>query len=145
MHSLRKIVLPLESMAGVRAEAREQGYDFIETTVNEWATGVNRFDGAGEFLCGVFDGDALIAMGGLTADPFVQGTGIGRIRRVYVTSSWRNQGVGTLLVNFLVKKARGQFRGVRLRAENSEAARLYERLGFVSIAEPHATHVLWLE
>ena len=145
MHSIRKIVLPLEGMADLRVEAREQGYDFIETTVEEWATGVNRFDGAGEFLCGVFDGDALIAMGGLTVDPFLRQADIGRFRRVYVISAWRNQGIGSSMVNFLVEEARGRFRGVRLRAENGEAARLYERLGFLPIADPNATHVLWLE
>ena len=132
-------------MSVLRAEARAQGYSFIETTVAEWESGVNRFDGPGELFCGVFDGESLIAVGGLTMDPFLRQPDIARIRRVYVLAAWRNQGVGASMVNFLVGEAEKHFRAVRLRAENSDAARLYERLGFQPLAEKDATHVLWLK
>jgi len=31
---------------------------------------------------------------------------------------------------------------VRLRAENADAARLYERIGFVPVSNPDATHII---
>lgn len=42
-------------------------------------------------------------------------------------------------------RARANFAAVRLRAETSGAARLYERLGFVAIENPDATHILTFE
>jgi predicted GNAT family acetyltransferase len=45
-------------------------------------------------------------------------------------------------VTTLVEEARKSFRIVRLRAENANAARLYERIGFAPIASPDATHIL---
>jgi predicted GNAT family acetyltransferase len=42
----------------------------------------------------------------------------------------------------LIGEARKSFRSVRLRAENDAAARLYERIGFIEINNPDATHIL---
>jgi hypothetical protein len=42
----------------------------------------------------------------------------------------------------LIEAAMQSFRCVRLRAENTDAARLYERIGFSPIANPDATHML---
>jgi GNAT superfamily N-acetyltransferase len=67
---------------------------------------------------------------------------MGRIRRVYVRSEWRNRGIGRALVAALVYHARTHFSCVRLRAENALAARLYESMGFVPIESPDASHML---
>jgi GNAT superfamily N-acetyltransferase len=142
MIAINKIELPVPGIDTLLAEARAEGYDFIDTLIDDWTSGANRFDGPGEVLLGCFDGDELVAVGGLNRDPFVEDPGVGRVRRVYVRSAWRNQGVGAALVSALVEHARAGFRVVRLRAENSGAARLYERLGFVAIAADNATHVL---
>jgi hypothetical protein len=48
-------------------------------------------------------------------------------------------------VTALVEEARKSFKCVRLRAENADAARLYERLGFLPIENPDATHILVFE
>ena len=145
MTPIQKIQLPAPGIEQLQTEAREEGYDFIETLIDEWATGVNRFEAPGEILCGYFDQGQLVAVGGLTIDPFVHGSDTGRIRRVYVRSAWRNQGVGRALVSALIEEARKNFRNVRLRAENADAARLYERLGFIPIDDPDATHNLSFE
>jgi predicted GNAT family acetyltransferase len=81
-------------------------------------------------------------VGGLNCDPFAGRPDVGRIRRVYVRPAWRDKGVGRALVIALIEKARTHFRCVRLRAENANAARLYERIGFAPIASPDATHIL---
>lgn len=143
MITVQRLVLPAAVFEPLRAEAREQGYAFLERTAEEWVSGANRFDGPGEMFCGWLDGGELIATGALTADPFAGRPEVGRIRRVYVRADRRNQGMGASVVGFLLGEARKTFRGVRLREENAGAARLYERLGFVTIADPEASHALW--
>jgi GNAT superfamily N-acetyltransferase len=145
MIPVRKIVLPTPGVETLQSEAQVEGYDFIETLVEEWASGTNRFDAPGEALCGCLDQGLLVAVGGLNCDPFAGRPDMGRIRRVYVRSAWRNRGIGRTLVTALVEEARTHFTCVRLRAENAGAARLYESMGFVPIAGPDATHILVFE
>ena len=141
MASITQIVLPTPGIEELRTEARAEGYKFVDTLVNDWDSGLNRFDAPGEVLCGHFDRGVLVAVGGVNIDPFTGDRETGRIRRVYVRAAWRNQGVGRALVMHLVEHARRHFKCVRLRAENPEAARLYERLGFVPTEDPAATHI----
>jgi GNAT superfamily N-acetyltransferase len=145
MISIQKIQLPVAGMQRLRAEAKEEGYDFVETLVEDWESTRNRFDAAGEALMGGLDDELLIAVGGLNCDPFAGRPDMGRIRRVYVRQAWRNQGIGGALVTALVHEARAHFRCVRLRAENTEAARLYERIGFAATPGPDATHTLFFD
>jgi GNAT superfamily N-acetyltransferase len=145
MSPIRKIELPVPGIERLQVEAREEGYDFIETLVEEWASAENRFDAPGEVLCGHLEDSLLVAVGGLNRDPFAGRPDMGRIRRVYVRPAWRNQGIGRALVTALVDQARTHFRCVRLRAENADAARLYERMGFSPIQSPEATHILFFD
>ena len=69
---------------------------------------------------------------------------IGRIRRVYVMPGWRDQGVGRSLVTVLIEHARQNFRCLGLRADNPNAARLYESIGFLPCSNANATHTLTL-
>jgi GNAT superfamily N-acetyltransferase len=143
MISIQKIQLPVRGMEQLRSEAQEEGYDFVDTLVEDWASATNRFDGAGETLMGGLDEGLLVAVGGLNCDPFAGRPDMGRIRRVYVRQAWRNQGAGRALMTALIQEARAYFRCVRLRAENAGAARLYERMGFVATPGPDATHTLF--
>jgi len=145
MIAIRKIELPIPGIERLQQEAGDEGYDFIETLVEEWESATNRFDGPGEILCGYVDQGLLLAVGGLTRDPFAGRPDMGRIRRVYVRSAWRNRGIGRTLVAALVDHARTHFSCVRLRAENALAARLYESMGFVPIESPDASHLLSLD
>jgi GNAT superfamily N-acetyltransferase len=144
MISILKIQLPVPGIESLQAEARQEGYQFIDTLVEEWASAKNRFDGPGETLCGCLDQDLLVGVGALSCDPFAGRPDMGRIRKVYLRPAWRNQGVGRTLVSALVDQARRHFRCVRLRVENDRAARLYESLGFVPISNPDASHILYL-
>jgi GNAT superfamily N-acetyltransferase len=145
MIPIRKIVLPAPGVEFLRSEAEDEGYDFVETLVEEWASGANRFDAPGEALCGHLDQGLLVAVGGLNCDPFAGRPEMGRIRRVYVRPAWRNRGIGRALVTALVDEARTHFTCVRLRAENAGAARLYQSMGFVPIESPDASHLLVFE
>ena len=142
MVSIARISLPVKGIEEMRTEAAEQGYDFLDTLVEEWASGENRFEKRGEVLLGCFKAGLLVGVGGLTIDPYAGSPMVGRIRRVYVRAAWRNHGVGGLLVQTLAARARENFMLVRLRAENLDAARLYERLGFSAIDDENATHVM---
>jgi GNAT superfamily N-acetyltransferase len=142
---IQKIELPVPGIERLVAEAREEGYDFIETLVDEWASVENRFDAPGETLCGHLEDGLLVAVGGLNLDPFAGTPDIGRVRRVYVRPAWRNKGIGRALVTALVVQAQTHFRCVRLRAENAGAARLYESMGFSTIQSPEATHILFFD
>lgn len=127
----------MESLCG---DAQGESYAFIETLLRDWEEGANRFDGPGEVLMGHFDRGVIVAVGGVNRDPFADSE-TGRIRRVYVRPGWRDRGIGGALVSTLLNHARRHFQRVRLRAENDGAARLYERLGFVRIEHPDATHI----
>ena len=143
MISIQKIELPVPGLERLLSESRDEGYDFIETLVDEWASASNRFDAPGEALCGHLDQGLLVAVGGLNCDPFAGRSDMGRIRRVYVRSAWGNQGIGRALMTALIDHARTHFLCVRLRAENAAAARLYESMGFAPIVSPDATHILY--
>jgi GNAT superfamily N-acetyltransferase len=145
MRAIEKIDLGFVDAAALRAEARREGFDFIERLVTDWESGANRFDGPGEVLAGCVGGGQLIAVGGLNRDPYLGDPRVGRLRRVYVREAWRNQKLGTTLVLWLLEAARGCFTAVRLRAENPGAARLYERLGFTPMDDRNATHLLEFE
>jgi GNAT superfamily N-acetyltransferase len=145
MITISSIRLPLAGLDQLLSEAQSEGYDFVQTLVDDWATGVNRWDGPGETLFGHLDQGLVVAVGGLNCDPFAGDPGVGRIRRVFVRREWRNKGIGRTLVAALVDHARSRFHAVRLRAENAEAARLYERMGFMPIPDPDATHILELK
>ena len=145
MRLVRKIQLPLKGFDELVQEASAEGYAFLASAQSEWATGVNRFSKPGEAFYGVFVEEQLVAVGGLSLDPYLNMPGIGRVRRIYVRSAWRRQGIGALLVAAILADARQSFRTVRLRADNAGAARLYETFGFVPLADQHATHILHFE
>jgi GNAT superfamily N-acetyltransferase len=143
MIEIQKIALPVPGMERLQWEAQAEGYDFVQTLTDEWASAQNRFDAPGETLCGHLADGLVVAVGGLNCDPFAGRADMGRIRRVYVRPAWRDKGIGRALVTTLIEQARKHFRCVRLRAENADAARLYERIGFIPIDHPDATHILY--
>ena len=144
MITIERLDLPAPGLEELRAEAIAERYQFIETLVAEWESGVQRFSGRGELLRGCFEDGRLIATGGLTVDPFAGDARTARIRKVYVRGAWRGRGLGRRLVAALIEDARGSFSVVRLRAENEGAARLYERMGFEPIEDEHASHSMRL-
>src|ERR1700721_344949 len=106
---IQKIELPVPGMERLLAEAREEGYDFVETLVEDWASAENRFDAPGEVLCGHLENGLLVAVGGLNCDPFAGRPDMGRLRRVYVRPAWRNKGIGRALMTALIDKPGAHF------------------------------------
>lgn len=131
--------LPPEILV-LEAEAVTEGFRFLTRLVADWKNGSNRFDQPGECLFGAFRNGQLIAIGGISNDPYV-GPDIGRLRRVYVARASRGQNVGQALVQQLLEYAARRFQVVRLSTDTPEGAAFYLRCGFQQIQEDFATHV----
>jgi len=117
-----------------------EGFRFVARLAAEWAGGV-RYDGPGELLLGGYDGPRLVAVGGLTTDPYSANPAIGRLRRIYVLPEVRRRGVGRALVRALEAEAARWYRELVLRTDTDAAARFYEALGYASCADGgSATH-----
>ncbi len=110
--------------------SKAEGYGFIETLWIEYESGVQRFDAPGAVLLSVYDGERLIAVGGVCPDPYLNQADIGRIRHVYVLPDSRRTGVGRLLMHALIDHTRSHFTRLTLRTLTDDAAVFYVALGF---------------
>jgi ribosomal protein S18 acetylase RimI-like enzyme len=144
--SIRRVRdLAPDDLADLAAESERSGFRFVRRLLDEWVAGVNRFDRPGEALFVAFVGGRVVGVCGLNLDPYDAGPRVGRVRRLYVLSTHRRAGVGRRLVMEVIAAARGAFDRLRLRTDNPEATRFYERLGFRPCAGVgDCTHVLEL-
>ncbi|MBZ9936723.1 GNAT family N-acetyltransferase [Mesorhizobium sp. BR1-1-16] len=105
-------------------------------TENEWAADfrpaweARPFIDAGEALFLARDGQQLLAMAAISADPFIADGETGRLRFIYVQTSARRRGLADRLVAACLARAAGTWQRLRLHTDNPAAARLYERYGF---------------
>jgi len=118
---------PDQAMNEIVEEAAQNGFQFIGRLKADWRSGANRFSGDGEAFFGVYDGDQLVAVGGLNR----QTADCGRVRRVYVLKARRRGGIGAQLIRHLLEFAAQHYQSVRLRTDTEAAARFYSALGFV--------------
>lgn len=134
MIDLRRIHdLTSDALAPLLAASLDEGFRFVGRLAAEWASGTARYDGPDEILLGGYDGPRLVAVGGLTPDPYDAETGLGRLRRVYVLPGWRRHGVGRNLVKALEAAAAGRYDALVLRTDTAAAARFYEALGYTRL------------
>lgn len=137
--SIRKLEELPEQLHDLETQAVAEGFRFLTRLITEWGNCTNRFDQPGECLLGVFRHGQLIAVGGLSRDPYA-GTSVGRLRRVYVTRDMRGHHVGKALVVQLLEYGAVQFQTVRLSTDTPEGAQFYLRCGFHQVKDEHATH-----
>ncbi|HEX6386761.1 MAG TPA: GNAT family N-acetyltransferase [Anaerolineae bacterium] len=138
--------LSLPDLQPLLQEGRQQGFEFLDRLVEEYLDSSNQFTQPGEALFGVYNGQHMIAIGGLNRDPYLQAGDTGRVRRVYVLSSWRGQGVGKRLVQRIIDEARRHYRLLTLRTLTEPASKFYCAIGFQTKPEiPGATHHLVLK
>lgn len=128
-------------------ESEAEGYRFLRRLVDQYEDGSNTFNKAGEVLYGVWDHhNHLVALGGLNRDPYSTKEGIGRLRRFYISASARRQGIGTKLLQQLLKDAHGHFHELVVRTDSSAADAFYRANGFSGdLGLPDATHGIVLE
>ncbi|WP_339543251.1 GNAT family N-acetyltransferase [Pseudomonas sp. JAI120] len=141
--SIRRLDELPDEIHTLEAQAIAEGFRFLTRLITEWEAGANRFEQPGEYLLGVFCQKQLIAVGGVSRDPYA-GSTVGRLRRVYVTPEMRGRNVGKALVQALLDCAAVKFQDVRLSTDTPEAAAFYLRCGFHQISDDTATHALSL-
>jgi GNAT superfamily N-acetyltransferase len=134
-----------DRFAELLAESEQAGFRFVRRLVEEWQSGSNRFARPGEALFAAVSDGRVVGICGLNVDPYASCPSVGRVRRLYVLSAFRRQGVGRRLVQEVIAACSGCFRSLRLRTETAEASRLYSALGFQEcVSVPDCTHVMEL-
>lgn len=129
-------------MSGLLQESESEGFGFIRRLVDDYASGVNRFDDPAEALYGAYCA-GLVGICGLNRDPYLSNPNVGRVRHLYVLHGYRRMGVGASLIEALIADARSHVRLLVLRTTNPEADRFYRAVGFSAGAcFEQATHYL---
>jgi GNAT superfamily N-acetyltransferase len=126
----------------LRAEARAEGYRFVDRLATDWMSGTIRFDRGEEALLVARINGVLAGIGGLTIEPVVPDTL--RMRRFYVRLAYRRSGIGRKLATALLERARSYRRLVTVNAAPASAA-FWESLGFVPDSRDGHTHVRHLD
>lgn len=140
----RVVVLP-DELNAMAAQAQLEGFGFLGRLVSEFDSGFNTFSKPGEALFEARNNGALVGIGGLNRDPYVEkvgGLGVGRIRRLYVDPCARRQGVARQIMVAIEQAAQGCFAVLRLRTDTERGAMFYSQLGYKAIAnDENASHV----
>lgn len=112
-------------------ESKEEGFKFLQKLINEYENELNTFNKSGECLYGIFQGEKLMGIGGLNADPYTENNKIGRLRRFYIAKDYRRIGLGKLLLNKLLSHAEKYFKVVVLHTDTKQGDVFYTANGFV--------------
>ena len=129
----------------LKDESRLEGYWMLVRLADGWASGNssggrNKFLKRGEALFGAWRGAELAGVCGLNIDPYAGGRDQGRVRHLFVGAPHRRAGLGRMLVETVIDRARRHFAVLNTRAPQG-AFGFYERLGFQRVAgEEFVTH-----
>jgi GNAT superfamily N-acetyltransferase len=133
---------PAAAIEGLLAESQQEGFRFVRRAKEEWLSGANTFSKEGEALFAVYEGERLLAIGGINRESARQG----RLRRFYVRRQERRRGIGRQLVRRLLAFASRHYSRVSLRCDTEAADRFYRAVGFNRTnSVPDATHVIELK
>jgi GNAT superfamily N-acetyltransferase len=124
-------------------EARREGYRFLDRLIDEWSDGSNSFDRDGECLLMVFIGKVPAGIGGLTAEPRIAGAL--RMRRFYIHPSARGQGIGRMLADALIGRARQMTTLLTVHSGTGDASAFWQALGFQECLGDGYSHLLRLD
>jgi ribosomal protein S18 acetylase RimI-like enzyme len=128
------------------SESEAEGYRFLSRLVKEYMNGSNTFNKPGEALfCIRNNAGEVVAIGGVNQSPVSDRAEVARLRRFYVLSSARRQGVGSILLKELVNHSSGKFSEMTLKTESSNADAFYRANGFITDDSSAATtHIMTL-
>lgn len=127
------------------ASASNEGFEFLAKMKEAWESGSNKFNKQGEFFLAAFMDGKLAGVGGRNIDPHIENGLVGRVRHLYVSPSFRKQGVGKALVSEILKEAEDFFMTMRLRTDDAGASEFYKKLGFTEATKEHQTHFIDLD
>jgi GNAT superfamily N-acetyltransferase len=137
---LKRLRPTMPAFDALKEESRLEGYWMLVRLADGWASGRNKFQKRGEALYGTWHGRELAGVCGLNVDPYFEGRGRGRVRHLFVSARHRRAGLGRMLVETVIDRARDYFAVLNTRAPQ-EAFAFYERLGFQPvIGEEFVTH-----
>jgi GNAT superfamily N-acetyltransferase len=147
-----QIAMPIRPLDGadlpairtLAAAAAAEGFRFVDRWLAELDAAHNQFETPTTCFLGVALHGHLVAIGGVTPDPYAADERVGRLRHLYVSGDVRRQGVGRTLVRALEGWAQGVYTQLRLRTDTSAAAHFYEHLGYRRVEDSHATHACTL-
>ena len=126
-------------------ESEKEGYRFVSRLASEYEDGTHRFSEQGEAIYGAWDGEELIAIGGLFRNPASEAENSARLFRFYTLPEYRRKGVGSELLQAISENAKGHFKEITTKTESAKADSFYRANGFIfDERSPDTTHVLTL-
>jgi len=108
-------------------ESQLEGIRFMTRLGHDWQSRANRFSGEGEAFFGVYQGERLMAVGGINRES----ERCGRLRRFYVRREARRTGIGRTLLGHILAFAAVHYDRVTLWTDSEAADRFYVATGFV--------------
>ncbi|MER9330679.1 GNAT family N-acetyltransferase [Mesorhizobium sp. M0152] len=137
---LKRLRPTIPAFDALKEESRLEGYWMLVRLADGWVSGRNKFLKRGEALYGAQYGRDLAGVCGLNIDPYFEGREHGRVRHLFVSARHRRNGLGRMLVETVIDRARHHFAVLNTRAPR-EAFLFYERLGFQPVlGEEFVTH-----
>lgn len=137
IHPLHRLPDDIDQLVAV---SEAEGMRMVRRFAEEWRSGHHRFCGPGERIFAATLEGRTVAIGGLSRDPFVDDETVGRVRRMYVHPDHRGQGMGSSLLDRIVRAS--GFARLRIRTDQPNAAAFYEARGFEPVGDANATHEL---
>jgi GNAT superfamily N-acetyltransferase len=122
------------------AQAEQRGHEFVSRFYANWSRGNELYAGPDEGIFAAYLGAKLVGIAAIAIDPYLENPAVGRLRHVFVLREARGKGVASALVAKCLERGRC-FHAIRLRTGNPDAARIYERAGFVRIDLKDASHI----
>lgn len=138
MRPLSRADLP--ALRELAALADAEGFRFVGRLLDDLELNRVALDAPCEFFVARVEGEQLLAVGGVTLDPYVDDASIGRLRHVYVRPDVRGKYIGRALIRYLEGRAQGCYTSLRLRTDTPAASQFYERLGYAPLDSKSATH-----
>jgi len=124
----------------VRYESDQEGFQHINKLLADFHSGKTLFDQPGEQLIGFLMDNKIVGVCGLNLEP--SNPDLGRLRRLYVLRRYRNRGIGSKLVSYLVKHAKESFTGVVVNVGELDVGPFYEARGFKKMQNNESyTHI----
>jgi GNAT superfamily N-acetyltransferase len=121
-------------------QSESEGYGMVKRLVDDFSSGVNRFDKPGEALFVFLSGNMVQAVGGLNREEDSRLGNAGRIRRLYVMPEMRRRGIARSIVDEISTVAVGNFQVLVVNVGPADAHGFYEHLGFQKVDHPGITH-----
>ncbi|MGM1048054.1 MAG: GNAT family N-acetyltransferase [Bacillota bacterium] len=133
-----------EDLTELLAQSTAEGFRHINRLINDYITGINRFQNEDEALFECRVQNRVIGICGLNRDPYSEEV-IGRVRRLYVLKEFRRYGIGRRLTEEVINTAKSHYRKLVLKTDNPNASEFYKALGFKEVMDDEkVTHYLEL-